>query len=149
MLYESEREYKILHLDQTPETWQSRMIALLSRRDRSKNAPMPQDFHITDDELEAWIERRQQWIDGENFWKKYNPMLFCVFALPFLVMTCFRSDDSLLVSTVAGAVLTAVAWGVWTCVRKRRKRRATDERCQQYVEQLEAELGQEPDYPQK
>jgi len=138
-LYESDREYKILHVNETQETWQSKIIGLLSKSKTAQGVPTLKEAKIDETEFDEWTNKRQSYLDWQAFTKKNGMgLLVGLFAVPFLVMTWFdNSDRGLLISIAAGAALALVGWIVGLLVGKIKKQRSENEEFDRFVEQLQ------------
>jgi|GEM_PF-3994745 len=138
-MYESDREYKILHINETQETWQSKIIGLLSKSKSSQGAPTLDAAHIDEAEFDEWMNRRQSLLDWQAFTKKNGMgLLVGLFAVPFLVMTWFdNSDRGLIISIASGALLALVGWIIGILVGKIKQRRSANDTFDRFAEQLQ------------
>ena len=137
-MFNIDRRY--IDAPQFEETLQSRIITIRSKNRNNPTLPKAEQYGISDEDFEDYIDRKQDLLEWQKDMKRRGPLwLVIIFCIPPVLLTWKSPDDHLLfwLSFVAGLVPCLLLWLLYKLIVRQREKRLYDERCEKYIETLQ------------
>lgn len=136
-MFNIDRRY--IDAPQFEETLQSRIITIRSKNRNDPTLPKAEQFGISDEDFENYIDKKQDLMEWQKDMKRRGPLgLVLLFCIPPVLITWKNPDNDTLfwLSFLAGLVPCVLLWLLYKLVAKQREKRLYDQRCEQYIEAL-------------
>ena len=136
-MFNIDRRY--IDAPQFEETLQSRIIAIRSKNRNDRTLPKAEQFGISDEDFENYIDKKQDLMEWQKDMKRRGPLwLVLLFCIPPVLITWKNPDNNTLfwLSFLAGLVPCVLLWLLYKLVAKQREKRLYDQRCEQYIDAL-------------
>ena len=137
-MFNIDRSY--IDAPQFEETLQSRLITIRSKNKDNPTLPKAEQFGLSDEDFEDYIDRKEDLTDWQKDMKRRGPLwLVIIFCIPPVLITWQHPDDDTLfwLSFVAGLVPCLIIWLLYKLIARQRERRLYDERAERYIEALQ------------
>ena len=134
-MFNIDRRY--IDAPQFEETLQSRIITIRSKNRNDPTLPKAEQFGISDEDFENYIDKKQDLMEWQKDMKRRGPLwLVLLFCIPPVLITWKNPDNDTLfwLSFLAGLVPCVLLWLLYKLVAKQREKRLYDQRCEQYIE---------------
>lgn len=122
------------------ETLQSRLITIRSKYKNNPTLPHADQYGITDEEFEDYIDSKQDLLEWQKDMKRRGPIwLVILFCIPPVIITWQSPNDNTLfwLSFVVGFAPCLLLWLLYKLIARQREKRLYDERCERYIEALQ------------
>ena len=122
------------------ETLQSRLIMIRSKYKNDPTLPKPEQFGLSDEEFEDYIDRKQNLTEWQKDMKRRGPIwLVILFCIPPVIITWRSPDDVTLfwLSFLAGLVPCLLLWLLYKLIATQREKRLNDDRAERYIEAVQ------------
>jgi hypothetical protein len=136
-MFNIDRRY--IDAPQFEETLQSRIITIRSKNRNDPTLPKAEQFGISDEDFENYIDKKQDLMEWQKDMKRRGPLwLVLLFCIPPVLITWKNPDNDTLfwLSFLAGLVPCVLLWLLYKLVAKQREKRLYDQRCEQYIDAL-------------
>lgn len=136
-MFNIDRRY--IDAPQFEETIQSRIITIRSKNRNDPTLPKAEQFGISDEDFENYIDKKQDLMEWQKDMKRRGPLwLVLLFCIPPVLITWKNPDNDTLfwLSFLAGLVPCVLLWLLYKLVAKQREKRLYDQRCEQYIDAL-------------
>jgi hypothetical protein len=136
-MFNIDRRY--IDAPQFEETLQSRIITIRSKNRNDPTLPKAEQFGISDEDFENYIDKKQDLMEWQKDMKRRGPLwLVLLFCIPPVLITWKNPDNDTLfwLSFLAGLVPCVLLWLLYKLVAKQREKRLYDQQCEQYIEAL-------------
>jgi hypothetical protein len=136
-MFNIDRRY--IDAPQFEETLQSRIITIRSKNRNDPTLPKAEQFSISDEDFENYIDKKQDLMEWQKDMKRRGPLwLVLLFCIPPVLITWKNPDNDTLfwLSFLAGLVPCVLLWLLYKLVAKQREKRLYDQRCEQYIDAL-------------
>ena len=136
-MFNIDRSY--IDAPQFEETLQSRIISIRSKNKKNPQLPRPEQYGVSDEEFEEYIDRKQDLAEWQKDMRRRGPMwLGVLFCIPPVLITWRNPDDDMLfwLSFVAGLVPCLLLWLIYKFIARQREKRLYDERCEKFIDSL-------------
>lgn len=136
-MFNIDRRY--IDAPQFEETLQSRIITIRSKNRNNPTLPKAEQFGISDEDFENYIDKKQDLMEWQKDMKRRGPLwLVLLFCIPPVLITWKNPDNDTLfwLSFLAGLVPCVLLWLLYKLVAKQREKRLYDQRCEQYIDAL-------------
>ena len=137
-MFNIDRRY--IDAPQFEETLQSRMITIRSKYRNDPTLPRTEQFRITDEAFEEYIDRKQDLLEWQKDMRRRGPLwLVIIFCIPPVIITWKSPDNNLLfwLSFVAGLAPCLLLWLCYKLIARQREKRLYDDNCERYIEALQ------------
>ena len=137
-MFNIDRRY--IDAPQFEETLQSRMITIRSKYRNDPTLPRTEQFGITDEAFEEYIDRKQDLLEWQKDMHRRGPLwLVIIFCIPPVIITWKSPDNNLLfwLSFVAGLAPCLLLWLCYKLIARQREKRLYDDNCERYIEALQ------------
>ena len=136
-MFNIDRRY--IDAPQFEETLQRRIITIRSKNRNDPTLPKAEQFGISDEDFENYIDKKQDLMEWQKDMKRRGPLwLVLLFCIPPVLITWKNPDNDTLfwLSFLAGLVPCVLLWLLYKLVAKQREKRLYDQRCEQYIDAL-------------
>ena len=136
-MFNIDRRY--IDAPQFEETLQSRIITIRSKNRNDPTLPKAEQFGISDEDFENYIDKKQDLMEWQKDIKRRGPLwLVLLFCIPPVLITWKNPDNDTLfwLSFLAGLVPCVLLWLLYKLVAKQREKHLYDQRCEQYIDAL-------------
>lgn len=136
-MFNIDRRY--IDAPQFEETLQSRIITIRSKNRNDPTLPKAEQFGISDEDFENYIDKKQDLMEWQKDMKRRGPLwLVLLFCIPPVLITWKNPDNDTLfwLSFLAGLVPCVLLWLLYKLVAKQREKRLYDQQCEQYIDAL-------------
>lgn len=90
------------------------------RTDHKDDPTLPkiENYHITEEAFEAYLEKKQKFEDFKDSWKKYRFLILCVaFAIPVALFSLLVKDENMAMYAYAsGLLLCTLIYLIYTLI---------------------------------